>query len=79
MIQSLLHSIELQLQNLKRMSRPLQEATPDARDEVVSITQLVEETAQYFGSDTALKLHSIDLKYAGGKALKEARCTAGVA
>lgn len=78
-IQSLLHSLELHLQNLKRISRSLQEATPDARDEVVSVNQLVEETAQYFGSDAALKLHSIDLRYAGGKALREARCAAGLA
>lgn len=78
-IHSMLHSIEVQIQTLKRLSRSLQEATPDARDEVVNVTRLVEETAQYFGSDTALKLYSIDLIFAGRKALDEARHTAGVA
>ena len=72
-INLLLHSIEVQIQTLKRLSRSLQEATPNARDEVVNVTRLVEETAQYFGSDAALKHHSIDPKFAGRKALDEAR------
>ncbi|KAL6709478.1 hypothetical protein ACN47E_001413 [Coniothyrium glycines] len=72
-IQSSLHSIELQLQGLKRLSRSLQEATPDAKDEVVAVSKLVEEVAKYFGSQEALDKYSIDEKFAGGKALEEAR------
>lgn len=78
-IHTLLHSIEVQIQTLKRLTRSLQEATPSAREEVVNVTRLVEETAQYFGSDTALRRHSIDSTYAGRKALEEARHAAGVA
>lgn len=72
-IHSLLHSIEVQIQTLKRLFRSVQEATPDARDEVVNVTRLVEETTQFFGSDAALKVYSIDLRFAGRKALEEAR------
>ncbi|KAI5380401.1 hypothetical protein J4E82_000978 [Alternaria postmessia] len=49
-----LHSIELQIQNLKRLSRTLQEATPDAKSEVMAIAGLVAETVKYFGSQEAL-------------------------
>jgi hypothetical protein len=45
-IHSSLHSIELQTQNLKRLSRSLQEATPDAKEEVVAVARLVEETVR---------------------------------
>ncbi|KZM24995.1 hypothetical protein ST47_g3840 [Ascochyta rabiei] len=72
-IHSLLHSIEVQIQTLKRLSRSLQEATPDAKDEVVNVTRLVDETAQYFGSNTALQLHLIDSRLSGRKALVAAR------
>lgn len=78
-IHTLLHSIEVQIQTLKRLSRSLQEATPNAREEVVNVTRLVEETAQYFGSDAALRCHVIDSTFAGRKALEEARQTAGIA
>ena len=53
-IHSSLHSIELQIQNLKRLSRTLQEATPDAKSEVMAIAGLVAETVKYFGSQEAL-------------------------
>lgn len=72
-IHSLLHNIEVQIRTLKRLTRSMQEATPAARLEVVSISRLVKDVAQYFGSDAALKHHSIDLKLAGRKALNEAR------
>ena len=74
----MLHSIEVQIQTLKRLTRSLQEATPGAREELIGVTRLVEETAKYFGSDAALKQHSIDARFAGRKALDEARYTAGV-
>ena len=77
-IHSLLHSIELQIQTLKRLSRPLQEATPDAKNEVVNVARLVEKTAQYFGSDVALKFYSIDPRFAGRQALDEAHFTSGI-
>ncbi|KAF1929125.1 uncharacterized protein M421DRAFT_147115 [Didymella exigua CBS 183.55] len=75
-IHTLLHSIEVQIQTLKRLTRSLQEATPGAREEVISVARLVEETSQFFGSDTALKHHSIDPRFAGRKALDEARACA---
>ncbi|CAO2656467.1 Nn.00g052700.m01.CDS01 [Neocucurbitaria sp. VM-36] len=75
-IHSSLHSIELQIQTLKRLSRSLQEATPDAKDELVRVSALVAEVAQYFGSQDALDRYAIDAKYAGGKALDEARYAA---
>ncbi|CAN9090867.1 unnamed protein product [Alternaria alternata] len=53
-IHSSLHSIELQIQNLKRLSRTLQEATPDAKSEVMAVAGLVAETVKYFGSQEAL-------------------------
>lgn len=76
-IHSSLHSIELQVRTLKRLCRPLQEATPDAKDEIVAVSKLVGETAQYFGSQDALERYSIDTRFAGGKALDEARYAAG--
>jgi hypothetical protein len=75
-IHTLLHSIDVQIQTLKRLTRSLQEATPDARQEVISVTRLIEETAHYFGSDAALKRHSVDVGFAGGKALDETRTRA---
>lgn len=78
-IQSSLHSIELQIQTLKRLSRSLQEASPDAKDEVVRVGALVEEVARYFGEQEALDRYGIDGRFAGGKALSEARYTAAVA
>lgn len=68
--------MELQIQNLKRLSRALQEATPDAKDEVVAVARLVEEVVQYFGSQEAIDRYSIDTVFAGGKALEEARYAA---
>lgn len=73
-IHSCLHSIELQIQNLKLLSRTLQEATPDAREEVEAVSRLVAETVKYFGSQDALRRYSIDERFSGRKALEEARC-----
>lgn len=72
----LLHSIAVQIQTLKRLSRSLQEATPSAKEEMTGVTNLVEETAQFFGSDAALMHYSIDPRFAGRKALDEARAFA---
>ncbi|KAH8724563.1 hypothetical protein GQ44DRAFT_827244 [Phaeosphaeriaceae sp. PMI808] len=74
-IDSGLHSIKLQIQNLKRLTRSLQEATPDARDEVVAVASLVKETEKYFGSEEALNRYCVDRKYGGRRALEEARLT----
>jgi hypothetical protein len=46
---------------------------------LIGVSRLVEETAKYFGSDAALNQYSIDARFAGRKALVEARYTAGVA
>jgi hypothetical protein len=75
-IQSLLHSIKTQIQNLRLLSPSLQEATPDAEEEMINVARLVKEAGKYFGSDDALKLFSIDSKYAGRKAFEEARYAA---
>jgi hypothetical protein len=72
-IHNSLHSIELQIQNLKRLSRTLQEVTPDAEDEVNAVARLVAETVDYFGSQEALSRLSINEKIAGRKGLEEAR------
>lgn len=56
----------------------MQEATPDAKNEVVKVTKLVEKTVQYFGSDVALRQYSIDPRFAGQKALDEAQYKAGI-
>jgi hypothetical protein len=72
-IHSSLHSIELQIQNLKRLSRSLQEATPDAKEEVIAVAKLVAETVKYFGSQEALDRYAIDERYSGRKGLEEAR------
>ncbi|CBX98371.1 hypothetical protein LEMA_P097800.1 [Plenodomus lingam JN3] len=75
-IHSCLQSIELQLRTLKRLSRSLQEATPDAREEVIAITKLVHQTAQHFGSQTALMESRIDSRFNGRRALDESRYAA---
>lgn len=62
--------------NLKRLTRSLQEANIEAKDEVIGVENLVDEIAQYFGSEEALKRYRIDDRFFGGKALDEARYTA---
>jgi len=74
-IHSSLDGIELQIQNLKRLSRTLQEATPDAKDEVVAVAKLVTETVKYFGSEEALHRYGINEKISGRRGLEEARYT----
>jgi hypothetical protein len=68
-----LHSIKLQIQNLKRLTRSLQEATPDAREEVAAVAALVGDVGRYFGSEAALQRYAVDKKYSGRRALEEAR------
>lgn len=75
-IHCLLYSIEVSIGNLKRLSRSLQEASYDAREEVIGVSELVEEVAKYFGSEEALARYRIDQRFAGGKALDEARYAA---
>lgn len=75
-IHSLLDSIEASIGNLKRLTRSLQDASLDARDEVIGVSELVEEVAKYFGSEEALARYKIDARFAGGKALDEARYAA---
>jgi hypothetical protein len=72
-IHSSLHGIELQIQNLKRLSRTLQEATPDAKDEVMAVARLVTESVKYFGSQEALHRYRINEQISGRKGLEEAR------
>lgn len=75
-IQSLLKSIGMQIRHLKLLSTSLQEATPDVGDEMVNVARLVKEAGKYFGSEAALKRYSIDPKFAGQKAISEARFAA---
>jgi hypothetical protein len=75
-INASLHSIKLQIQNLKRLTRSLQEATPDAREEVAAVSSRVAEVMKYFGSDDALNRYAVDKKFSGRRALEEARYAA---
>ncbi|KAH9879833.1 hypothetical protein J1614_001857 [Plenodomus biglobosus] len=68
-IHSSLRSIELQMRTLKRLARSLQEATPDAKEEVVAMAKLIQQTTRYFGSQTALVEYSIDPRFTGKRAL----------
>lgn len=76
-IQSHLDSIRIQIQTLKRLGRSLQEANPGAKDEMIAIGGLVAEVGKYFGSQQSLDQYWIDTRFAGRKALKEARYIAG--
>ncbi|KAJ8114857.1 hypothetical protein OPT61_g3374 [Boeremia exigua] len=76
-ISSLLHSVGVQMRQLKLLSPSLQEATPDVEDEMRNVARLVQETGKYFGSDAALARYPVDPKFAGNAALVEARFAAG--
>ena len=73
LIYSCLDSIQLQILTLSRLTRSLQEATPAANGEVRAVEELIVDVDKFFGSAEALERHSIDRKFAGGKALQEAR------
>lgn len=73
-VESGLHSIDLQIKSLKRLTRALQDATPDGKEEVEAVAELVEEVGLYFGSAEAMRRYNIDTKFAGRRALEEARC-----
>ena len=68
--------MQLNIHTLGRLTRSLQEASPDAKDEVVAVERLVGEVADFFGSTEALTRLSIDPVFAGRKALEEARYAA---
>ncbi|KAL1800240.1 hypothetical protein ACET3X_000582 [Alternaria dauci] len=72
-VHSSLHSIELQIQNLKRLSRTLQEATPDAKNEVTAVAGLVADTVKCFGSQEALSRYSMNEQISERKGLEEGR------
>ena len=65
------------MQTLARMTRSLQEATPDAKDEVVAVGNLVADTDRLFGSPNALGKYPIDPKFTSQEALNEARYDVG--
>lgn len=75
-ITSSLHSIKLQIQNLKRLSRALQEATPGAREEMAAVSSLVGDVGRYFGTDEAVERNGVDKKFSGRRALQEAKYAA---
>lgn len=72
-----LHSIRHQMQTLSTLTRSLQEATPDAKDEVVAVGDLVAEVNKFFGSHNALDRYSRESNLTGGEALDKARYIAG--
>ncbi|KAF2122499.1 hypothetical protein BDV96DRAFT_1510 [Lophiotrema nucula] len=76
-IQASLNSIRLQIQTLSRLTRSLQEAPPDACDEVEGIERLVRDVGKFFGTEDALDRYHIDERFAGKKALDEAKVAAG--
>ena len=65
------------MQTLSTLTRSLQEATPDAKYEVVAVGDLVVEVDEFFGSHNTLDRYSRESNLAGGKALDEARYIAG--
>ena len=65
------------MQTLARMTRSLQEATPDAKDEVVAIGNLVADTDRLFGSPDALGKHPIDPRFTVQEVMNEARYDVG--
>ncbi|KAH7394236.1 hypothetical protein DE146DRAFT_126050 [Phaeosphaeria sp. MPI-PUGE-AT-0046c] len=75
-INASLHSIKLQIQNLKRLSRALQEATPGAKEEMAAVSSLVGDVGRYFGTDEAVHQNGVDKKFSGRRALQEARYAA---
>lgn len=75
-IQSYLQSIRTNMQALGRLTRSLQEASPDCMEEVVAVEKLVGEVTKFFGSEEDVKMYGIDTKYSGRKALEEARYAA---
>jgi hypothetical protein len=72
-----LESIRLQMQTLSRMTRSLQEATPDAKDAVIAVGDLIAEVDGLFGSHDNLERYSTNPDLDGGEALNEARYAAG--
>ncbi|KAF2738237.1 hypothetical protein EJ04DRAFT_509667 [Polyplosphaeria fusca] len=74
-IQSHLRSIGIQIQTLSRLTRALQDATPEGGPEVDAIDALVRDVDRYFGDDAALHHYQIDERFKGRKALEEARAT----
>lgn len=76
-IESHLQSIDLQAQMLKTLTRSLQDATLGAKEEAVAVGGLVSEVGKFFGSQEAMDRYRIDTRFAGGKALEEARYAAG--
>lgn len=75
-IQSHLRSIGIQIQTLARLTRSLQDATPEGGPEVDAIDRLVQEADRYFGDEDALNRYQIDERFKGRKALEEARASA---
>lgn len=67
----------MNMQALGRLTRSLQEASPDCMDEVIVVEKLVGEVTKFFGSDEAVSRYSIDARFAGRKGLEEARYSAG--
>ncbi|KAF2799479.1 hypothetical protein K505DRAFT_265561 [Melanomma pulvis-pyrius CBS 109.77] len=76
-IQSHLDSIRFQMQTLSRLTRSLQEATPDAKAEVVAVGNLVADVDRFISSPDAVDRYSIHPKRSGSEALNEARYIAG--
>lgn len=76
-IQSHLDSIRFQMQTLSRLTRSLQEATPDAKAEVVAVGDLVADVDRFIGSPDTADRYSIHPKLSGKEALNEARYIAG--
>lgn len=71
-----LQSIRLQIKNLKRLTRSLQDVTPDAMQEVAAVSALVGDVGRYFGSEAAIEHYAVDKKFSGRRALEEARYAA---
>ena len=75
-IRAHLESIALQIGTLSRLTRPLQEAAPQAGPEVDAVNRLIDEVDEFFGSNLAIDRYPVDNRVSGKKALDEARLVA---
>ncbi|KAF2031868.1 hypothetical protein EK21DRAFT_110534 [Setomelanomma holmii] len=76
-IDSSLHSIRLQIKGLKRLTRALQDATPDAKQEFTAVSARVDDVVRFFGSEGATRRYPVDSKFVGRRALEEVKVAAG--
>lgn len=73
LIQAHLNSIEFQMRTLGRLTRSLQEAAPNAKEDMESLEELVNEVGKHFGTMEAVEALGPGMRFTGRKALDEVR------